>query len=193
MLRVFDRVLPCPWAILEYAEGNKIDEFDLTFPSNDRTISQLIAPRYPHLVNKFNELRSVDPSCSPTIDSFLDPKEDPTIATFTNPDKLLDLFGLEANIIHNKAYFATVAYLGRNFEVRVVYRDPQTPKSKTNVHDKDGIYLYDEYLYTGDLPRELNWAKTIQTQLSDKGIKNVINHYKLNKGYPKKVYFRISP
>lgn len=191
MLKLFDTKLPCAWALLEYAEGDDVREFDLTFPSTEDTISQLIAPTYPHLAEKFRELREWDPRSCPTIDSFFDPVEEPTIATFEDPDKLLDLFNRSATILPDKKYFATVAYLGRGEEVRIVYRDPLNPGEKTNVHDKDGNYLYDETLFRGNLPEELSWANKIQSELLKNGMNSKINHYKLNKGYPKKVYFRI--
>jgi len=191
MLKLFDTKLPCAWALLEYAEGNDVREFDLTFPSTEETISQLIAPTYPHLTEKFREFRRLDPQSCPTIDSFFDPTEDPTIATFKEPAKPLSLFNLSATVLTDKTYFATVAYLGRNNEVRVVYRDTENPDEKTNVHDKEGKYLYDETLFKGDLPEKLSWAKEIQSELIANGMKSQINHYKLNEGYPAKVYFRI--
>ena len=191
MLKFFDSTLPCTWALLEYAEGNDFREFDLTFPSNEGTLSQLIAPKYPHLVDKFRKILQFDPGSCPTIDSFFSNTEDPTIATFKDPEKLLSLFNLSATVVPDKKYFATVAYLGRGNEVRIVYRDPATPNEKTNVHDKDGKYLYDETLFTGTLPEELAWANKIQSQLIANGMKTQINHYKLNQGYPKKVYLRI--
>ena len=191
MLKLFNTELPCAWALLEYAGGNDVREFDLTFPSTEETISQLIAPRYPHLVERFRELREFDPRSCPTIDSFFSPTEDPTIATFKQPEKLLDLFDLSATVLTDKTYFATVAYLGRNNEVRVVYRDPVNPNEKTNVHDKEGKYLYDETLFKGTLPEELSWAKKIESELIANEMNPQINHYKLNEGYPAKVYFRI--
>jgi hypothetical protein len=191
MLKLFDTKLPCAWALLEYAEGNDVREFDLTFPSTEETISQLIAPKYPHLAEKFREFRELDPRSCPTIDSFFNPTEDPTIATFIEPAEPLSLFNLSATVLTDKTYFATVAYLGRNNEVRVVYRDPESPNEKTNVHDKEGKYLYDETLFKGTLPEKLSWAKGIQTELIANGMNPQINHYKLNEGYPAKVYFRI--
>jgi hypothetical protein len=191
MLKLFDTKLPCAWALLEYAEGNDVKEFDLTFPSTEETISQLIAPKYPHLVEKFREFRKLDPRSCPTIDSFFNPTEDPTIATFEEPTNLFSLFNLSATILTDKTYFATVAYLGRNNEVRVVYRDAESPNEKTNVHDKEGKYMYDETLFKGNLPEKLNWAMKIQSELLDNGTKTQINHYKLNEGYSAKVYFRI--
>lgn len=191
MLKLFDTKLPCAWALLEYAEGNDVREFDLTFPSTEETISQLIAPEYPHLAEKFRELRKSDPRSSPTIDSFFNNTEEPTIATFEDPAKLFELFVLSATILPDKKYFATVAYLGRNKEVRIVYRDPTNPNEKTNVHNKDGKYLYDETLFKGNLPEELSWAKEVQSELLENGMKPQINHYKLNEGYPAKVYFLI--
>lgn len=193
MLNLFDITLPCSWALLEYAEGNDVREFDLTFPSTEGTISQLIAPKYPRLAEKFKEFRRFDPRSCPTLDSFFNNTEEPTIATFENPTKLFESFDLAATILPDKEYFATVAYLGRNKEVRVVYRDPTNPNEKTNIHNKDGKYLYDETLFKGNLPEELGWAKEIQSKLLENGMKPKINHYKLNEGYPAKVYFLIRP
>ena len=193
MIKLFDAEVPANWVLLEYSEGKDVKDFDLSLPLNESVLTEIVAKKYPHLLNLCTAISKKDRGSGLMIDSFLDPKDDPAIVTFSQRETLLNEFNLSAKILENKEYFATVVYVGRDKEVRVIYRDSEQRDSKTNVYDKEGNYLYDEFLFEGTLPAELSWANDIQEKLREHGIKCRINHFKLNQGYPAKVYFYVKP
>ena len=193
MIKLFDTTLPCGVALLEYSEGKDIRDFDLSVPLNLGIISDVVGQRNPDLVETCKEVLSKDPVSGLMFDSFLSKKDSPAFVSFANPEVLLGIYDVEFTKVEDKDYYASVIYLGRDKEVRIVYRDPYEPELKTNIHDKDGNYLYSETLYKGELPAELAWANEIQDGLVKSGLKARVNHYKLNEDYPSKVYFKILP
>jgi hypothetical protein len=193
MIKLFDTTLPCGVALLEYSEGKNIQDFDLSIPLNLGVISGIVRKRTPDLVPVCEEILTKDKSSGLMFDSFLSKFEKPAIVSFKKPEALLGMFDLSASLVEEKTHYATVLYLNRDNEIRIVYRDPQEPDTKTNIHDKDGLFLYKETQYKGTLPSELDWAVGIQSDLLKEGIKAQVNHYKINEGYPSKVYFKILP
>ena len=193
MIKLFNHTLPCGVALLEYSEGKQVTDFDLSIPLNPQVISDIVGERNPSLVSVCREIYERDSSSGLMYDSFLSTTDEPAIVSFKTPEVLLELFNLSATLVEEKKHYATVLYLNRGNEIRVVYRDPQEPDTKTNIHDKDGVFMYKETQYKGDLPAELDWALDIQTELLKEGIKAQLNHYKINVGYPSKVYFKILP
>lgn len=191
MIKLFDRTLPCGVALLEYSEGRKVDEFDLSVPLNPGIISEVVAKRNPECVEVCEQILKVDPKAGLMFDGFMKDSAPPDYVSFEEPDKLLSLFGLSANIVAGKNYYATVLYPGRNNEIRVIYRNKENPSTVTDAHNHKGDYLYSEQMFTKELPDSLSWAEPLKVALKGEGIHAKINHFKVNEAGNSKVYFRI--
>lgn len=190
MITVFSHTLPCRCALLEYAEGQALTEFDLSIHINLPIIESVIAPRYPNLVDKLTKLHREDYRSGVMIDKFTSEVNLPAVVIFSNPETFFSEWGVTASIDNTKEFYAAVVYTGRDNLVRTVYRNPETPDTKTDVHNADGSFSHHEEIYTGELPASLSWAESKLQELKDAGVNARINHFK-DLGPNSKVYFLV--
>jgi hypothetical protein len=190
MITVLSHTLPCRWALLEYAEGQALTEFDLSIPLNPPIIEKVIAPHHSHLVDKLTKLHREDYRSGVMIDKFTSEVNQPAVVTFSDPETFFSEWGVTASIDSTKEFYAAIVYTGRDNLVRTVYRNADKPLVKTDVHNADGSFSHHEEIYKGELPAELAWAETRLQELKDAGVDAKINHFK-NAGANSKVYFRV--
>lgn len=191
MIKLFDNTLPCGVALLEYSEGKGAREFDLSVPLNLGIISEVVSGRNPECVETCEKVLQVDPKAGLMFDNFLNDTTPPDYVSFETPEALLGIFNLNATIVTDKQYYATVLYPSRDNEIRVIYRNKEKPDTVTDAHDDKGNYLYSEQLFTGGLPEDLSWATLLKSDLEEQGLDVKVNHFKVNKTGTSKVYFRI--
>jgi hypothetical protein len=190
MITFFSHTLPCRWALLEYSEGQAIEDFDLSIPLNPQVIEQIIKPRYPDLVDKLSELCVKDPGSGVMLDAFSKETVQPAVVSFRDPEGFLADWGAEGALDDSKEFYAAVVYPARDNLVRLVYRNAETPKVKTDVHSGDGTFSHHEEIYKGELPASLSWAESKLQELKDAGVNARINHFK-DLGADSKVYFLV--
>lgn len=188
MIDIFSVTFPSNILLLEYEEDRAIEDFDLSIPLNSSVLDQVISPRYPDLIDSLRSLYKRDSRAGVMIDHFLSETSDISLVSFSDPASLLNEFGVEANLVESKEFYAVVIYLGREKLVRTIYRNPENPGKVTDVHNSDGSFSHHETIYQGELPENLNWAHTRLQELKDLGANVAINHFKDNK-----VYFSVKP
>ena len=190
MITILSHTFPCRHALLEYSEGQAIEDFDLSLPLNAQVIEQVIKPRYPDLVDKLSDLRAKDPRSGVMLDRFAAETAQPAVVSFSDPQAFLAEWGAEAVIDESKEFYVAVVYPARDNLVRIVYRNPEHPATKTDVHSADGSFSHHEEIYTGELPASLSWAEAKLQELKDAGVDAKINHFK-DLGANSKVYFLV--
>lgn len=192
MINVFSHTFPTRVVLLEYTEDQDLEDFDLSIPLNDTVIEQIIKPRYPELVEKLTSLYARDRRSGVMIDRFANEKNYPAIVSFGDPQTFFKEWGVEGVIDDAKFFYAAVVYPSRNNLVRVMYRNEEAPKNKTDVHTGDGKFSHHEFIYTDSLPKELDWAHGKLESLKELGLNVALNHYKTD-GNKTKIYFRVLP
>ena len=192
MLNIFSHNFPTSLVLLEYAQDQDLEDFDLSIPLNSRVIDQIIKPRYPELVSKITNLYSKDFRSGVMIDHYAKENNQPAVVSFEDPENFLQEWGTEAVIDSTKKFYAAVVYPSRDNLVRIMYRNPETPKFKTDVHKGDGTFSHHEYIYTNSIPEELEWAHEKLQSLKELGLNASFNHYK-NIGDKSKIYFKVLP
>jgi hypothetical protein len=190
MINLFSYALPCSRILLEYSEEQEIMDFDLSLPLNPGIIQTVLSPRYPELEARLTELYSTDTSSGVMLDRFHSETNQPAVITFRDPETFFATWGVEASIDESKQFYAAVVYTGRDNLVRTIYRNPELPAIKTDVHSGDGTLSHHEEIFKGELPAELAWAETRLQELKDAGVDAKINHFK-NTGEKPKVYFLV--
>jgi hypothetical protein len=191
VISFLSHTLPCRWALLEYAEDQRVEDFDLSIPLNPQLIEQVITPRYPHLVDKLSDLQSKDRLAGVMIDRFSQENIEPAVVAYGEPESFLSEWGATAVYSSDKELYATVVYPARDNLVRLVYRNPEQPAIKTDVHAGDGSFSHHEFLHQGSLPAHLNWMGEKLEALRARGVTAQLNHFK-DLGDNSKVYFRIT-
>lgn len=190
MITLFSHTLPCRWALLEYSEGQAIEDFDLSIPLNAQVIEQIIKPRHPGLVDKLSDLHSKDPRSGVMLDYFSRDTVPPAVVSVKDPEAFIASWGAEGVLDENKEFYAVVVYPARDSLVRLVYRNAEQPEIKTDVHNGDGTFSHHEEIYKGTLPASLSWAESKLRELNDAGVDARINHFK-DLGTDSKVYFLV--
>ena len=190
MIEIFSHKLPTGLVLLEYAEKQPIESFDLSITLSPAVIEQVIKPRYPELVAKLTDLHKKDFRAGVMIDRYIHDVTPPSIVSFVDPEVLFAEWGVEAVIDEIKQFYASAIYLGRDKLVRTVYRNPEEPKTKTDVHKADGKFSHHENVYTGSLPEHMNWVWGKQRELKGEGIKATLTHFK-DLGENSKAYFKV--
>lgn len=191
MINLFSHKLPIGLVLLEYSKHQPIEHFDLSIPLSPTVIEQVVKPRYPELVTKLTDLYNKDRRSGVMIDHFEDEKNPPSIVSFQEPFGFFKEWGVEGVIDETKEFYASAIYLGRNNLVRTVYRNPEKPKTKTDVHSGDGTFSHHEVIYTGFLPDHMSWVWDKQAELELAGIKATLSHYK-DQGDNSKAYFKVT-
>lgn len=188
MITFLSHTLPCRWALLEYSENQALEDFDLSIPLNPQVIEQVVKPRYPDLVAKLSDLCAKDPGSGIMVDKFAKEVVSPAIVSFMDPAHFLSDWGANGVIEADKEFYAAVVYPARDNLVRIVYRNAEDPKNKTDVHAGDGSFSHHENIYKGTLPDHMSWANDKLKELKDAGVDARINHFK-DLGPNSKVYF----
>ena len=93
MITFLSHTLPCRWALLEYSEGQALEDFDLSIPLNPQVIEQVIKTRYPDLVTKLSELCVKDPGSGVMLDAFSKETVQPAVVSFRDPGGFLAGWG----------------------------------------------------------------------------------------------------
>jgi hypothetical protein len=190
MINIFSHTFHCRCVLLEYAEGQQIEDFDLSIPLTKPLFDDVVSERYPELVAKLTKLSEKDYLSGLMIDHFLNEENQPAVISFGEPEEFFKEWGVTGVLDETKKFYAVVIYTGRDNLVRTIYRNPENPQFKTDVHNADGSFSHHEEIVTGDLPDNLKWAETRLQELKDLGINARINHFK-NNGENSKVYFAV--
>lgn len=190
MITFFSHNLPCRWALLEYSEGQAVEDFDLSIPLNSQVIEQVIKPRHPDLVDKLSDLCAKDYKSGVMLDAFAKDTVEPAVVSFSDPEAFLSSWGAQGVLDDSKEFYAAVVYPARDNLVRLVYRNAEHPEVKTDVHSGDGTFSHHEEIYKGELPANLSWAESKLQELKDAGVDARINHFK-DLGDKSKVYFLV--
>ena len=192
MINVFSHTFPTRIVLLEYTEDQDLEDFDLSIPLNETVIEQIIKPRYPELVEKLKNLHARDRRSGVMIDRYAKENNQPAIVSFGDPQTFFKEWGVEGVIDDSKFFYAAVVYPSRNNLVRVMYRNEESPKDKTDVYAGDGKFSHHEFIYTDSLPKELDWAHGKLDALKELGLNVDFNHYKTD-GNKAKIYFKVLP
>jgi len=190
MITFLSHTLSCRWALLEYSKGQAIEEFDLSIPLTPQVLEQTLKPRYPDLLDKLSEIHTNDRMAGVMLDRFAKQNVKPAIVVYKDPEKFLAEWGATAVFHEDKEFYAAVIYLARENLVRIVYRNPEQPQIKTDVHFSDGAFSHHEQIYKGELPESLAWANDKLKELQEAGVNARVNHFK-DLGENSKVYFLV--
>lgn len=193
MINIFSHSFPTNIVLLEYAEDQHLEDFDLSIPLSGMVIEKIIKPRYPDLVSKLTSFHARDRRSGVMIDRYAKENIFPAIVSFGDPEIFFEEWGVEATIDETKSFYTAVVYPARDNLVRVMYRNEETPDTKTDVHTGDGKFSHHEFIYTNFLPKELEWAYEKLEALKELGLNVAFNHYKYNNGSQPKIYFKVLP
>ena len=193
MINIFSHAFPTNIVLLEYTEDKDLEDFDLSIPLSGMVIEQIIKPRHPELVEKLKSLHARDRRSGVMIDRYANESGHPAIVSFSDPQIFFKEWGVEGVINDAKDFYAAVVYPSRDNLVRVMYRNEETPKTKTDVHTGDGEFSHHEFIYTDSLPDDLHWAQQKLQSLKDLGLNVAVNHYKHGNSNLPTIYFKVLP